>query len=39
MASSEFEWTFKGANIESSTEENPTVVYEKRRNIFSNIKG
>ena len=29
MASSEFEWTFKGANIESSTEENPTVVYEK----------
>ena len=29
MASSEFEWTFKGANIETSTEENPTVVYEK----------
>ncbi|WP_297712082.1 beta-N-acetylglucosaminidase domain-containing protein [Clostridium sp.] len=29
MASSEFEWTFKGVNIETSTEENPTVVYEK----------
>lgn len=29
MASSEFEWTFKGANIETSTEESPTVVYEK----------
>mgnify|MGYP003277172618 FL=1 len=29
MASSEFEWTFTGANIETSTEENPTVTYEK----------
>lgn len=29
LTTEELEWTFEGAQIESSTEQNPTVVYEK----------